>query len=943
MKACLLRMFRQQGLGFLLLSLVSLSLIGCREVEVKSTLTPPPYLYKNCIVASSSSGISLDWDSDVSYSIEVNEKEKSLRISGDRLIIDSAHFASIVRPIDSPISNYSKVTFDARHITIAGPLSFLSAKLRFLASEIEIGPNGFVALVGKPTSADGLEIISRKLVVQNGYKKRILFKTRPAGQGGESRTVKIVAEQIEVNGKGINSVGSAAKALGRLSMDYPDVPEKMSDSWMFKVGNDASPIFNQAFTDEMVWPSYFSAKASKWFSRSSYDKEFNERLKLVITNELLLLGKWSSLTPSANAERIIRLIDLGLDNDGNSQETVPRVGIQYQIDVLKEKLSNSEKYFTALRRLIVDAYDNDKAIESNAEKLRVVRSQLESFSADANTHMRMMDKLLTEAIQLEQEIQSRENLLGQRHDVHMRRKRDAEEKAEDLKKLGFAKTVLVLGAAMVPATSPVAMGVATGAAVTADLVYQHNTGNQVSVESVLQTVESVKELSAKYREKLTEAKSQWDGVRKDWKNLQSSFSKERGSKTQSQIDESRKNAATSLKGSAATFFETMKEWQQTMQSIPRPTTLSIDQIESDDEEFKALAVELGRLRGVQAEINGKIQEENKALQTLREDELKHRSMESDLMAVRPRNDIEVARWKASALSLWQAYMASLYRDAVLLRRAFFFETGEFPGMDQEALFFPDETIAYMAAGLFDPSGKAKISELVNEHLVLEEAKTNAAVGGLINAVESGIRDHLAKRTSRDFVRHYFKFREDSNNKAIVEFIQAVNRQIEVAIHRNYQNETLYKGLPGFIPLYIPLELPPSISPFPERFVRAVVGNVGFFDEGAVENKSLRFVIQHPGFGTMVRNGDCFRYDLRSRQAENRIFRTTIVGDKTIANMISDESDAIRMDPLGMRYYTLYPARAPYFMTVQVDGDSSLKSWTRIPKIREMEVALEVMQ
>jgi len=114
----------------------------------------------------------------------------------------------------------------------------------------------------------------------------------------------------------------------------------------------------------------------------------------------------------------------------------------------------------------------------------------------------------------------------------------------------------------------------------------------------------------------------------------------------------------------------------------------MDTLEAQSGELQAHLAEMTRLRALQGDANAKIEEYRKALGKAQNDYVQQKSLEQELLEGHPRNDADYARWKAAALSLWRSYFANVYQDAVTLRQAYFFETGEFPLVDPDALFYP---------------------------------------------------------------------------------------------------------------------------------------------------------------------------------------------------------------------------------------------------------------
>ena len=952
-------------------------LLGCASTSATRpvpTVTSeiPPNLFKDCSPATSylpkQTGTS--WNDDVSY--DLSEKEikstsgarKILRIIGDSLVIDQKHFESIIRSTSDPITNFDEITFDARRIVVTQPLTFTSSTVRLLAQEILITSNGSIALVSPPerSTGDGLLIVTQSLEVERGLKKPFLFYTRVADSAGPQRSATIIAVKTVIDHVLLeDSQEDAQHTLLHLSLDFP-APRgaPAHDSlWSVTVGEPAKMQYLDYFRSEMSWPPYFAAKASKWLAQS-YDDNSRDALRTELEAALPSLAQWASLAPYATVSEAQSRIIEGLGPDGNARDYVPRVGLQYQIDVLRKRLESEGQYTQALRQLILSALQAHKL---DSEQLAEVRKNAETATSNADVIVENMGKAITTAAELDQDIAAQQTLTDQVRATIKLDLEDMKQHQKDAYNIGIATKVVAMAACALPVAAPVALAISTGVSLTGDAVYGHQIGQDATPGSILQSFQSVKDRSAAYQQQLQTTKTAYDQMSKDWGQLKASFSSE--SPADKKSLDAKRQAAEGMKGSVENLANAGLELYKNLESVPKPTEIQMDTLEAQSGELQAHLAEMTRLRALQGDANAKIEEYRKALGKAQNDYVQQKSLEQELLEGHPRNDADYARWKAAALSLWRSYFANVYQDAVTLRQAYFFETGEFPLVDPDALFYPDETLAYMAQDLYKPEGPTAGLDAVRDNLLREETKLIAAVSGLLDAVDSGERLYLAKRTSRDLVSYSFRMSASgqtlrsrvacsvgardntvtaADDPPTLKFLSFINAQICAEVARKFSNEQRdkTKGLPGGAPIYIPVELPVSVSPFPERFINARISALKWDAPAAADGKSFRFVIQHGGYGAMVRNGSCYRYDLRQQGAENRIFRTTTVRGRTVEPGRS-EGEAIMMDPLGLRFYTLYPARAPYFLSVEVDGDRSDPSWQWVPLVTEIELQIEIMQ
>lgn len=907
--------------------------------QAKGAAPPAAQPAPPCLVVSPPVPASYpDWNSDDGYNLSKAQDGTAvrIRISADIVRINNRNFQSLVREIDKAIPNISAIVVDARKIILNAPLSFETTKLTFLSDEFEFGPLGKITLTAAaPAGGDGIRIITRKLTFDDMVSKP--FQVTPSLS--PLRSFEIVAASVKSGGNVLTAAAAGTAVWKRTVGSYLG-PAPVDNSWHIVTDPSSSVAWFDVFRSEMFWPMYSSAKLEKFHARAPYDPQNKSSLQSTIAGLKPTFEQWSGPKPLIEVQRVEGLMRLNLDSFGKSAAYAPRIDISTQLANAKARLAEAKQssgYMTMLTNLVVAASERKQidavAVKQVADKIEAGDAAIITIQADIDSSLARID-------QLKQTVASINTLIAQRRTTLASETASDVKRAQDAAKIKLGTNVLATGVAIgcmfIPGAQPAGIAIATGITVTGGLIYANNTGGITTA-----TIAEVAAKSADFYSKMSAISSSWekfkagtatvDTVLKGGTILAGDPPKAGDPDTRKPLT---KVQATKQWGEAAGALASSIDAAYKSLDVAKPTALAGTDREKQDFELNDLLSQTGAANKEASDLAASITAKADLLTVTMQENYKAGETKSELLSASVVNDQEIERWKANSLALWGDYVAATLRDILTLRRSYFFETGALPDLPSDVLQYPEELLAFMRADVYDPTGagtNATPPDVLRAHLTSERDKFLVSMQALVNAVDRGIVQSLAKRTEADVYRLTFSFRADSANQIEKRFVQAINSQLAQQIG--------FKRDPSaFEPLFLPIELPKTVSPFPQRFVDAKVTKLVFRNKGTVLNQSgLTFTVLHPGYGKIYRGNACYMFDLRDSSSDNVIAKTTDL------NAINEQWAQLPAQRINIsntnNFYTYYPAQAPLSLATVISGNN----WVNPPEIQEIDIGIEVMQ
>jgi hypothetical protein len=863
-----------------------------------------------------------DFARDDGFDLQVRKGEQGtiIRVTGDTVIVDSKRLASLVAPPSLAKTKIQSLTFDARLLILRGPLSIEGGLLQLLGETIRFEKRAQVALL--PGTADEI----RRLAI-------VADKFEFVGSARRPIDLQLaVSSKVEASIAARSVTGvTAGRVWSRFvdSLDATAPPPSIS----ILVGAPAEEQVVKALESQMEWPLFFAAKVRKHFNRNPFDTATCAAIDALAGQYKPFLERWRDPGPYAIIASVSAAIRNKTDVTGRSAAFTPKQDLNSQrSDITK---AASEDRFDALATLIAATAKGDDAAAVDLQRVRseiaVLGQQQSRLEHTVDQSNQGLQVLVQRNASTDQLIRNRSDYLKLMQDRDYQRMKDA----QAVKQWTAITASVVLIAATAGGASPaVAAGAAAGVAVTGEAIYSHNIGNPMSLADALTA--GTKTYAAAHE--FVEA---WDKLKAD---------KERASKVfdgQVVLDGPEPAAGEVDKRKPLTKVEASKRVATGLadavkkargingDGITAPTQLSLTERENEDEDMKSLlaqrAADTYQSQLLAAQIAFAVEE----LESLQNRRLELQALDIALREAKPQNDQQNARWNANAQILWGMNVARISAMVENYKKSLYFETGRAPDGVASVLDYPNELEAQVAAGILDPLGgfgDADLEVLVEKRLRVEKTKFLASVNALLDAVDVTYTAYLNSRTEADVNRKSVKFATNSPNPVIRAFLETLNGQIR---------QQIVAGTPVqmMLPAYIPYVLPSSLNPVPERLIRATVVDVEYNVPNArIGPNALEFNIIHPGYGEMKHGGQTSIADLRTSPTDWKYFtvpaeqitRDWLTRNPTVVQISKDKSN---------RFYTYYPARAPYFLVVNVRS----RSWKSLPEIRSIEFGLEVMQ
>lgn len=885
------------------------------------------------------------FDQDAGYTVVgINDADgKRVRISGDTLIIDSKNLPFVISEISRAFTGVKQIVFDARKILIRGPISLRSGELVFLADRVDFSKNARITFAGPIVQAtEGIRIVARTVVFDPELKKPLqLIPT--TGEADRKRRIEIVADTVMHGDRTVRPYDAEKYLWQRTLGSYTSSALPSKALWATKLGADSIEPYTAQFRDEMRWPQFFLTKLLKFHSRNPYDSANQEELVSKTKQYLPLLENWSDSQVSLEMHRLLARISANVDLLGYGPNYAPRVRVNEQRNAVQTQLNDlkiggsgqSKSYFDLLTDLVLATYDRkpppDKEVASLKKRVQSAEDALQGFDAEFATLTNRSRELAAKFPPIKQAIEETKKRIERSTRDEIKRNRDAA-----AAKQGFALAGTAAAIIAAPYVAPeTAAAIGAAGSLTGDIVYQHNVGGQTGL-TVLEAVSNASQFYGNMG-KLFESWDSYQGSRKNLKQVLNGETVKDGPEPAEGEPDTRKPLSKSqASGRAAaaagvllsSFYDLLKST-----APPTATPLTLEEKEQLDPRMAELIAQLSTLSSEQSDLMDKMKAAIER-QALASDSLqRERELLDTLLALNPGNDREISRWHANALALWQNATQRLARDAIVLRRAFRYETGQPLSLRADVLQFADELFAATWAGTYDPlATTADDKDTAAKHLTSQRTQFAAAISALLAEVESGLSLHLSRGTLLRARRTPYEFRVGGSDLASQRFIEALNAQIAVQIAGQIDARRV-------MPMLIPIRWKPSVSKLPERLVDAKVLKVEFEQKPeAIGDSGLTFHVIHPFYGAMYRDGHCSVFDMRDSTAlQNSLDVITDIGAVNLG-WLKEQPGVVDISALD-NYYARPPLRTDYRMLVEVTSDR----WRSLPKVKAITIGLEVLQ
>ena len=873
------------------------------------------------------------WESDriVSVSRHAGDTGTVFRIVGDIVELNDRLFPSLKRTPGQSLTGIESITVEAREIIVAMPLLLSGdATLRLVGETVRFTFGGYVAFVDAPMKAgQALEIRTETLDFAGAKPTPFAFMTQDwkpiwseatwPTASGRKRTLSVHARAIVprreeaavdlhlLEEEPVRYLHNKTLDVGRSSGRPKDI---WSKSYDLRLGAAGSEEYAALLRKELLWPDHSTAKLERLFARSPYDPTVRAFVsKMLAEIRIRIAARWSKATEARLARLETSLIN-NLDTFGYGPHDVP--------------MQNLSARLQGFERLLSEALGNDDGDGLIAiwDQLRVTSltggavdsKTIDRLDRDTGTLKQELDqvaaRIALDVRNLEQNANKVEMTLLRTHERQKSLEAEWNRKQEQLKQIGEATQAVRfvgVGVSIVfPAAAPVVMAGSQAITTAGELVYQHNSGKDVTLATAAKTIEEVNKEFSEYKEKMKGMRSAWQ---KSEENFSNAWDEVRGKG-------SGKGGLSAYVKAVGEYTRAASEVFTLMKAAGTRETLKLPDFAANDEEIKSHIASLEKLRSEEAVLRGDLADLQARHQTLAAGVLEREAVRRELLALDLRNDEARRRLAILGSYVRTTTLGELARAATVLRRGMFYVTGKLPEIADSLLWYADDRQA-MADVQMEPKPVDELeAALRNDRRELRAAYKAFAV--LVGNSLQHFKTRLGWRPPVPIVFSASAGAKESVNtqdQPRREFLSTVNTVLETMTETNDPDTDLSR-----FAIRIPFEpRAPSVQE-PETLLAALVTRVDFAEgSGLPEGEQIILTVEHPRIGWMTYPGGCrLVQDAALRESPFSEFQARAPWPSEVP--VKEPDWRRRLEPdwifVGANA-TALPYRAPYYLFVEL--------------------------
>ncbi len=893
------------------------------------------------------------WDSDRQISILRREDggRFAYRIVGDVVELNATLFPALATAPDGQLTDISEIAIDAREIVIDMPLRLSDGAIKLRADVVRFAGGGSIALIDPPKEREqGVEIIAASLDLANARAVPFVFATQgwrlsepplwPAADAPKRmlrlKVGEIVPSESESDASKAQLKQDPLRWLHNRTADQgfdSGVPKEIwSAGYDITVGEAGAAAYNDLFAASLLWPDMVAGKLLRLRSRGAFDAGIDSFLRAKIAELLPRFDTRASRQSAALMRRILRQIDDQVDPFGNRAFDLPMADLAQRVDAFGKSLDEvfgTEKKAGQLQfwdeaRISSITADRPSNTAKQIEQLdRAIRNAAAEPSAAGQRLAGNIDRLL----QLTQEIQAKiaevEALDGELRAEYESRKNAAE---------SYGGAVGSLSSVPVPVSfgfltaAPAALGNSPIRATGPGFYYGAKDGSWP-----MEVPASMKDVSARY--------AAYAAVLGELGTAWIAASAQQGAVIGDLTGKQRNQEALSAQEAAMRDLQAIGgKLDALVKYGPAELKLRLDSFdllgpEKNEKRFALIAEAEGIAAGGGALVSA-IQADLARLSALDADLGELGALRADIAGLKSLPAIEaVQRQTLINAAMRGALLADLARQAVLLRKGFYYATGEWPDLAAGVLHFADDSVTAdrfdrRRAALFDP-------DVMEQALAASRADFAAYYRAFAERRAKQLAGFAEKKPAVPVVELFRAAYVDDSGRDLEgaflrrQFLNAINRAMAAQAQ-------LGRAGAGFAarPILIPIQItPPSTSEGVQLLLGAAVTKIRFRDEAALSG-TVNLRIEHPRWGNVQIDGKCHRVVDTALSTDGQGgYVQTISLPKGVAKSWVDavSPDKPYADVLG----TAFPIDAPYYAYVQLPQPSA---WSKPPVIDEIEIS-----
>ncbi len=896
------------------------------------------------------------WRNDRNISIlrRVDGERFAYRIVGDVVELNPTLFPALATAPGGSLVDVSEIVIDAREIIIDMPIRLTDGAVRLRADIVRFAGGGAISLIDPPRAAEQVvEIISRTLDLANARALPFAFATQgwqltaapqwPAADAPK-RVLRLKVGEI-VAGDGESDASKIQLQRDPLRWVHNRTADQGFDSGMPKeiwsagyeivVGPDGAQAYDDLLASTLLWPDMVANKLLRLRSRAPFDPQVAAFLRAKITEFLPRLDGRASRQSAATLRKMQRQLGDDVDPFGGGMFDVPMSDLAERVAAFQKSLDGV--FGTDKKAGILQMWDESRIASivasrpaNTAKQVEQVDRSLRSLAGERTAAAQRMTRNIDQLLQIVQATQSKmAEVAILDHDLRVEyesRKSAAESYGGAVSSLSSIPVPVNFG--FMPA-APGALGISPIRATGPAFYYGAKDGSWPM--GVPGSMTDVADRYTGYATALGDLSTAW-------------------------------TAAESLAGAAIADYtgrqenqEEVKAYDAAMRDVlaaghrlrdmvkygPAELKLRLDSFdllgpEKNEKRF-ALLSEAEAIAANAGAIQAEIQADLGHIRAVDAEHAELGAIRADLQALRTMPPIEaVQRQTMIDASMRGALLAEVARQAVLLRKGFYYVTGEWPSLAEDVLHFADDVTT---ADRFDHARPKQFDPVVLEQVLAQSRADTAAYYRAF--AERRVKQLAAFAETKPAAPKVELFRaayvDDSGRDLEAaflrrQFLNAINRALAAQVE-------LGRTGAGFAdrPILVPIQItPPSTSEGVQLLLGVAVTKVRFRDEANLPG-AVTLRIEHPRWGNVQIAGECRRVidvtqDGRNPGGGDGYVETIALPRGVKANWAEAVSPET---PFADVLKHAFPIDAPYFAYVQLAQPGA---WRKPPVIDEIEIS-----
>jgi hypothetical protein len=873
------------------------------------------------------------------------------RIAGDIVELTPSLFSALATEPGQALRDISEISIDAREIVVAMPIRLANGTIKLYGDTVRFTGAGTIALVDPPARQDQAgEIIADTLDLSSAPDLPFAFPTQgwvlnaqpkwPAA-GGAKRMLRIKARTI-VPG------ADASEAARTQLRDDPQrwfhnktadqgfdsgLPKNVwSAGYDIAIGDAAGTIYDGLFGATLLWPDIVVAKLARLHARAPFDLVVGAYVSAKIDELSPRLARRASQQAVATLNLMREQMALGIDPFGYAPNEVPMTGLSERLKAFQKSLDDT--FGAGKKPGTVELWDQTRLAALAAGQMTDPARQIDQLDrmlrAESADRAATAQRIAGNADKLQKMIEDGEAKIVEAATIDETLL--AQYTSEKEQALTFGRVVDDL------IVNDVTIGIGRPVAAPYSLAWTPQATKPVSFygtkdgEPPSGAPSGLREIAGRYQSYAALI----GAFNAAWKAVDPHLGPALGHLTGKRRNDPELAA---FRTAMADVYQKGEALRAGLPDGPAEFMLSLnDYTPVDPEQQKKWTSLLGEAEAMTAtagNLQAMILADARRVRAIDADLQWLGAVREDLLALKSLPKEEAVQRQAMLSGLMRdRLLTDVARDATVLRKGFFYVTGERTDVPDEALHPANDTLAAQGLDLrhpelFDPAQMQVALEADRAQL---NQYYESFAGRLAEQAGAFVDKRPAIPPSVEFFRADYE--DDMSHDLDASFLRArfldsLNRSIAAQIALGRSGSGF-----GARPILIPISITPAGPSGGAQFLLGIAVTKVHFEGEPKLPGNINLRIEHPRWGTVTLDGACHRViDAADNPAgietgfSKTISLTREVHENWTESVATDQAFAKILD-------NAFPLDAPYYAYVEVPQPAA---WITPPVIDEIEI------